>query len=77
MKRTTVYLPDDVAHRLKRVARQRHLSEAQMIRDAIAHLVADEETRLPKPHWGDYDTPGNPDDAERVDEILAEGFGKQ
>jgi predicted transcriptional regulator len=69
MKETTVYLPDDLKDDLTRVARQRGVAEAEVIRDAVAAAVS-----RPAPRAGIFasDEPF----AERVDELL-EGFGER
>lgn len=74
VKRTTVYLPDALKARLERAARERHVSEAELVRAAL-----DEYTRTsarPRPKLPLFDSIGAPDLAERADEILAEGFGR-
>jgi Ribbon-helix-helix protein, copG family len=40
--KTTVYLPDDLKRALTSTARRRHISEAELIRQAVAAAVADE-----------------------------------
>jgi predicted transcriptional regulator len=69
VQKTTLYLPDDLKTALGREARQRGVSEARLIRDAIAQAV----TR-PVPQAGIIAT-GQPL-AERADEYL-EGFGER
>jgi predicted transcriptional regulator len=74
VKRTTVYLPEALKARLSRAARDRNVSEAELVRAAI-----DEYTRTdarPRPTLPLFESIGDPDLAERVDEILAEGFGR-
>jgi hypothetical protein len=72
MKKTTVYLPDELRVRLKRAAEESGKSEADLIRAGVEHIVEVELTPLPRgPLWSG---PGNL--AEHVDEILAEGFGE-
>lgn len=73
MERTTVYLPEDLKRALEHKARSEGRSEAQVIRLAIAEATA-EYRAYPKPHVGIFHGPG--DLAERVDELLAEGFGQ-
>ena len=68
MQKTTVYLPDELKQGVEREARIRGISEAQVIRDAIARFV-----ERPKP------TPGlihGEPIAERVDELM-KGFGER
>jgi hypothetical protein len=70
MEKTTVYLPADLKAAIKRVAKLRQVSEAEVIRDSIRTAVAPER---PRP------TPGlfSSDEvlSTRVDELL-EGFGE-
>lgn len=74
MTRTTVYLPDHVKAKLTAAAARRGRSEAELIRESIERLLADEPA-LRKPHLGVFSS-GDPDFAARSDEILAEGFGR-
>ncbi|MGH9381631.1 MAG: CopG family transcriptional regulator [Thermoanaerobaculia bacterium] len=71
MERTTVYLPRDLKDALRRTARAEGRSEAELVREGIARVT------------GTYQAPGvtlplfesgEPDLAERADELLA-GFG--
>jgi hypothetical protein len=69
VRKTTVYLPDDLKSALARTARQRGVSEAEVIRDAVATAVA-----RPRPNPGIVvsDEPF----ADRADELLR-GFGER
>jgi hypothetical protein len=73
MKKTTIYLPDDLKEGVEAVARREKRSEADIIRDAIASAV--DASRPPEPC---LPLPGmklgNPTIAERADELL-QGFG--
>jgi plasmid stability protein len=72
MKRTTVYLPDDLKVALERTAAAQGKSEAEIVRSALAAATADQthpRPRLPLFHSGD------PTLADRVDAELAAGFG--
>jgi predicted transcriptional regulator len=69
MKKTTVYLPDDLKDDLTRVARERGVAEAEVIRDAVAAAVG-----RPAPRAGIFAS--DEAFAERVDELL-EGFGER
>lgn len=72
VKKTTVYLPDELKRDLKAAALTSGISEADLIRQGIEHVV---EIKLtPKPRGPLWSGPGNL--AEHVDEILAEGFGE-
>lgn len=72
MARTTVYLPRDAKRRLSAAAQRQHRSEADLIRDAISRLLAEEpENPRPNPPRLDLD----PSAADHVDEHLSAGFG--
>lgn len=72
MKKTTVYLPDELKAALERAAMGQGRSEADLIREAVSELTRNIEPpqpRLPLFSSGDSTL------AERVDEELA-GFGE-
>lgn len=72
MTRTTVYLSQDAKRQLSAAAHRRHRSEAELIRDAIDQLLADEPERpRPSPPQLDLD----PAVIDNVDEHLSAGFG--
>ena len=72
VKKTTVYLPDELRDSLKRAAEESGKSEAELIREGVEYAVEQNLTPLPRaPLWS---AGGNL--AEHVDEILAEGFGE-
>lgn len=71
MRKTTVYLPEDLKGRIERVADEQGISEAEVIRVALDEYTARQRPR-PRPLFDS----GRGDLAERVDEILAEGFGR-
>lgn len=72
MTRTTVYLSHDAKRRLSAAAQRQHRSEADLIRDAISRLLAEEpESPRPNPPRLDLD----PSVADHVDEHLSAGFG--
>ncbi|MDX2343817.1 MAG: CopG family transcriptional regulator [Acidimicrobiia bacterium] len=75
MKRTTIYLPDDLKAQLEAAARAERRTEADVIREALAEalrLRTPRRPRLPltKP------TGQTTNWAERVDELLGDGFGR-
>ena len=72
MRRTTVYLPDELKAALERTAVARGTSEAEVVRNAL--LAATIDQAFPKPRIPLFDS-GNTTLAERVDEELAAGFG--
>jgi len=72
MRKTTVYLPEELKRDLERAAAVSGQSEAELIREGVERVVA---LRIPrKPRIPLFRT-GRPDLAERVDELL-EGFGE-
>jgi hypothetical protein len=72
MTRTTVYLPLDAKRRLSAAAHRQHRSEAELIRDAVSRLLA-EEPESPRPNPPRFDL--DPAVADHVDEYLSAGFG--
>jgi hypothetical protein len=73
MRRTTVYLPDELKTRLERAAQAKGRSEADVIREAIDRFTAGEGR--PRPRLPLFES-GQPDLADRADEALA-GFGER
>jgi Arc/MetJ-type ribon-helix-helix transcriptional regulator len=72
MKRTTISLPEELATAVEREARRRRVSVSEIARRALAaHLGMDgsKRRRLPFAALG---SSGQPDVAERIEEILAE-----
>lgn len=73
MKRTTIYLPDELKAALARTAAACGTSEAEVVRSALASATAGHAYPPPKvPLF----TSNDPTLAERVDEELAQGFGE-
>jgi hypothetical protein len=71
VKKTTVYLPDELKRNLEAAALTSGISEADLIRQGIEHVVEIQLTPKPRaPLWSS----GDGTLAEHVDEILAEGF---
>ena len=73
MRRTTVYLHDEQAIRLKRASSKCGRSEAELIRAGIDWILAN--TPVDRPRLDLELNSGDPTWADRTDEILAEGFG--
>jgi len=73
LTRTTVYLSPDAKRRLRLAAQRRHRSEAELIREAIDALLANEPER-PRPNLPLF-TGVDHTVADQVDDILAAGFG--
>ena len=66
-RKTTIYLSDSLKLEVERAARRQGLSEAEIIRRAVADAV-----QVPRPKAGIIDSEPF---ADRVDELLA-GFGE-
>jgi len=73
MVKTTVYLPDDLKASLSRVASERAISEAELIREALREKVSSATATRPRVALF-ADGLGDESAAERVDDLLA-GFG--
>ncbi len=73
MKKTTVYLSDELKAALERAAEAQGRSEAELIREAVRELTRKQEA--PRPRLPLFSS-GDPTLAERVEEELARGFGK-
>ncbi|MCV7157835.1 ribbon-helix-helix domain-containing protein [Mycolicibacterium brisbanense] len=71
MEKTTVRLPDDLKAAVKRAARERGVSEAEVIRESIRVSVS---TKKPRPRGGLFAGPEPL--AGRANELL-EGFGER
>jgi hypothetical protein len=69
MKRTTISLPDELAHAAEREARRRSTSVSEVAREALAaHLgVGSGERRLPFVNLG---RSGSRDTARRMEELM-------
>jgi plasmid stability protein len=72
MRRTTVYLPDELKAALERTAAAQGTSEAEIVRSAL--VAATIEQAYPTPRIPLFDS-GDATLAERVDDELAAGFG--
>lgn len=74
MVKTTVYLPEGLKQRLEAMAKREKRSEADVIRAALDSYTGPLER--PRPTLPLFRGTGTTNIAERVDEILAEGFGR-
>lgn len=75
MVKTSVYLPDELKGRLSEASRVTGDSEATIIRSALEQWLAGTLRPRSSPHWGTIDF-GDPDLADKVGDVLAEGFGR-
>lgn len=71
MDKTTIYLPEELKLAIRRIARRRGVSEAEVIRSSIRDAVGDER---PRPRGGLFAS-GAPI-AREADEHLS-GFGER
>jgi hypothetical protein len=74
MRRTTVYFPDEMKTAIEREAASRGVTEAEVIRSAVASHVGNIDT--PERRFPLFDEPLGADIAGRIDDLL-EGFGEQ
>ena len=74
MKKTTIYLDDADAARLREATARRGWSRSDLIREAVRALLSDETAlpRRPRP----LGRSGHHDTSARVDDLLAAGFGR-
>ena len=74
MRKTTLYLPDELKIALERYAKKRGTSEAGIVREALASFISN--TERPRPRLPLTGQPlGDPSLAEHTDERL-EGCGE-
>jgi Ribbon-helix-helix protein, copG family len=74
MVKTTIYIPAPLKERVRRMAAEESRPVAAVIRDALEAYTAAKER--PRPTLPLFKSIGDRRLAERVDEILAEGFGR-
>lgn len=73
--KTTVYLVESDYRRLKALARQRDLTAADLVREAVSQYARSEAPQ-PKPRSLGAGRSGRHDLSERAEELLA-GFGRR
>ena len=73
MRKTTIYLPDDLKRAITQIARAEGGSEAEVIREAIAERLRRSERPRPR---GWLFASGDPDLAANAEEALS-GFGER
>lgn len=73
MQKTTVYLPEELKAALARTAEETGRSEAELIREGVKLVV---ERRTPPAPTMPAFFSGDGTLSERVDELLAKGFGR-
>lgn len=76
MVKTTLYLPESMKESIERLAREEGRSEAELFREAVAELIESRRPSRPRLPLFDHGL-GDSTIAERVDDILAEGFGRE
>lgn len=75
MVKTSVYLPAELKDRLAEASRVSGESEATIIRSALEQWLAGLTRPRTSPHWGTVAF-ADPRLADKVDDVLAEGFGR-
>ena len=70
MKRTTVFLDEDMHYRLQRAAQRTGVSSASLVRKAVAHYLETPPTSAQVPNIAGRFGRGSRDTSERVDELL-------
>jgi len=73
MVKTSVYLPEELKDQLSAASRASGESEATIIRSALEQWLAGMLRPRSSPHWGTIGF-ADPDLADKVDEVLADGF---
>jgi Arc/MetJ-type ribon-helix-helix transcriptional regulator len=71
MKRTTISLPDDLATAVQREARRRRMSVSEVTRQALTEHLGLDGTKRRKLPFAAIGRSGQPDLADRMEEILA------
>jgi hypothetical protein len=73
----SLYLSEDIKSRVAEAARAHGVSEDDYMREAIKRVVAEEIIgERPRPSLPRFRLSDEPLTSERIDEILAEGFGR-
>jgi Arc/MetJ-type ribon-helix-helix transcriptional regulator len=75
VKRTTIYLPDELKAQLEATARAEGRTEADVIREALADALTQRMSRRPRLPLTEP-TGEQTNWAEQVDELLDAGFGR-
>ncbi len=75
MKKTTLYLPEELKEAISLKARSESRSEAEIIRRALEEATAGFVPLAAMPRIPEWEGDGTV--ASRVDEVLSEGFGNQ
>lgn len=73
----SLYLPEDIKLRVAEAARAHGMSEEIYMREAIRRALSEEVVgERPRPRLPLFSLSDEPLTAERIDEILDEGFGR-
>lgn len=70
MKRTTIFLDDQLIRQLRRAAELKGVSAATVVREALARYLAEPEGEDALPSIAGKFASGHSDTSERVDELL-------
>lgn len=77
MKRTTIFVEDNVLDALQAMARRRGVSLAHVTREALAAYIAQHKGKRKPLTFVAIGRSGRRDVAERFEELLKEGFGRR
>jgi predicted DNA-binding protein len=70
MRRTSLFLDDQLIKRMQKLARSRGVSFATVVREALAQYAADAEPASAVPSIAGRFSSGTADTSEQVDELL-------
>jgi Arc/MetJ-type ribon-helix-helix transcriptional regulator len=76
VRKTTIYLDEADDQLLRHAAERRGSSRSDFVREAIRYLAQLETGAPRRPRPSPLGGSGHTDTSRRVDEILAEGFGR-
>lgn len=76
MRRTTIFVDDDVLRRLREIARRESITQSEAIRDALQRYVSRRQPRRARLSLVGIGRSGRSDVAEHAEELLAKGFGR-
>lgn len=75
MKRTTIFVEEDVLRRLREIAQRDNTTVSDAIRSALKYYVSRRKRRRPPVSLVGVGRSGRHDVAERAEELLEKGFG--
>ena len=76
MKRTTVFVDEDVLRKLREIAKRENTSVAEVTRKALVEYVSRRRAKRSRLSLVGVGRSGRKDVAERFEELLGKGFGR-